>query len=428
MTDHERRLLERRMNSLAPMYRLFYETPVSFVRGEGVFLFDREDNAYLDAYNNVPIVGHANAAVADAVACQMRTLNTHTRYLEELTVDYAEELLARFPAPLHRVAFACSGSEAVDLATRIARYETGAQGVIVTQHAYHGTTTATAAISPSLGRNNVLPATTALVRAPDMLRDDPSTAAAQFAERVTLAIAKFREDGISLAGMIVDTSLSSDGLQLEPVGFLREAADIVRAHGGVFIADEVQAGFGRLGSWWGFERHGLEPDMVVLGKPMANGFPVSGVVGTDRVMRRFGQDVRYFNTFAGAEVGMSAARAVLARVSGGLVDHAAQVGTLLRDALTDASAGNSAVAQVRGEGLYAGVEFVHPDGLLTPDPAFASRVTNGLRARRVLTSVSGQFENVLKVRPPLVFGPEHVAILRDAYRGALEEAVEASSS
>ncbi|MCW2898271.1 MAG: aspartate aminotransferase family protein [Streptosporangiaceae bacterium] len=423
LSERERSLLDRRMHSLAPMYRLFYESPVSFVRAEGVFLFDGEGRSYLDAYNNVPVVGHANAAVAEAVSRQMRTLNTHTRYLNELNIDYAEELLARFPAELDRVAFACSGSEAVDLALRVMRYTTGGQGIIVTRNAYHGTTSAAAEISPSLGQNNALPLSTVVVDAPDTLRDDPATSAAGFAERVERAIAVFAERGIRFAGMIADTALSSDGLQLEPTGFLARAATVVREHGGLFTADEVQAGFGRLGTWWGFIRHGLVPDLVVLGKPMANGMPVSGLVGSEEVFGRFGTDVRYFNTFAGAEVGMSAAREVLAQVGGGLVDNSERIGGLLRETIRAASEGVDAVAQVRGAGLYAGIEFVRTDGSLHPDAEFASRVTNGLRMRRVLTSVSGGHENVLKVRPPLVFGEEHVAILGGAYRQALEEAV-----
>lgn len=409
-------LIRRREAVLAPSYRLFYRHPVVAVRGEGVWLYDGDGNRYLDAYNNVPAVGHSHPHVRRLVDEQLGVLNTHTRYLTEPVIAYSERLLGLFPAELTKVVYTCTGSEAVDLALRIARYETGAQGIICTSHAYHGTTSAAAEISPSLGPNNRIGDDVALVAAPDTVRDDPATLAETFANRVRAAIADLRERGVGFAGMIVDSILSSDGVQSDPEGLLAPAARVVREAGGLWIADEVQPGFGRLGSvWWGFQRHGLEPDLAVLGKPMGNGIPIGAVVGRDAVMSNFGRDIRYFNTFGGNPVSIAAATAVLDVIDDeGLLDNVQRSGLRLLAGLREIAARDSRVCDVRGQGLFTAVEFVDGDA---PDAVTASRVVNELRDRRILISASGPHENVLKIRPPLAFTTDHA----DHLLGELDE-------
>ncbi|MBC9926522.1 aspartate aminotransferase family protein [Leucobacter sp. cx-169] len=415
-------LLDRRERVLGAANRLFYSEPLHLVRGEGSHLFDAQGRDYLDAYNNVPAVGHSNPRVQAAVARQLGELNTHTRYLTDAVVEYAERLTEKFPDPLTQVMYACTGSEAVDLALRIVRHATGGQGIIVTRNAYHGTTAAVAEISPSLGANNRIPETVALVDAPDSVRGPGGEAALQrWVSDIERAIAGFAERGIPFAGMIVDSVLSSDGLRLDPAGFLARAAATVRAAGGLYIADEVQPGFGRTGEWWGFSRHGFVPDLVVLGKPMGNGVPISAVVGSRALFDAFGQSTRYFNTFAGNPVSIAAATAVLDEIEDrALLVHSATTGARLLAGITeitDAQAqrsGRRTVAENRGAGLFLSVEYVLPGGD-EPDASTALAVVGALRERRILVSASGTYENVLKIRPPLVFSDADVARFLDGF-------------
>lgn len=410
LDDDVRDLIRRREAVLAPSYRLFYRHPIVTVRASGVWLYDSEGNRYLDAYNNVPAVGHSHPHVQRLVNEQLGVLNTHTRYLTEPVIDYSERLLALFPAELTKVVYTCTGSEAVDLALRIARYETGAQGIICTSHAYHGTTTAAAAVSPSLGPNNHIGDDIALVTVPVAGSGDSATMGEDFADRVRTAISDLRERGVGFAGMIVDSIMSSDGVVSDPEGFLAPAAHAVRDAGGLWIADEVQPGFGRLGSaWWGFERHGVTPDLVVLGKPMGNGIPIGALVGRDAVMAKFGRDIRYFNTFGGNPVSIAAATAVLDVIDDeNLMDNAQRSGQRLLEGLRDIAGRYDGIGGVRGRGLFLAMEFVDGD---EPDAATATWVVNELRERRVLISASGPHENVLKIRPPLPFTNEHADLL-----------------
>jgi 4-aminobutyrate aminotransferase-like enzyme len=422
LSEAESALIRRRQSVLAPSYRLFYRRPVNPVRGEGVWLYDADGQRYLDAYNNVPAIGHSHPHVRELVNAQLGVLNTHTRYLTAPLVDYSERLLALFPTDLSKVVYTCTGSEAVDLALRIARYTTGDRGIICTSHAYHGTTTAAAEVSPSLGPNNRIGDEIVLVDAPDLLREEPSGAAAAFAHRVEGAVDTLRRRGMGLAGMIVDSVMSSDGVQCDPVGLLGPAAQVVHDAGGFWIADEVQSGFGRLGAgWWGFSRQGLHPDLVVLGKPMGNGIPIGAVVGTDDAITRFGRDIRYFNTFGGNPVSIAAATAVLDVIEDdGLIARADAVGTHLREGLEHLARRHPVIGAVRGSGLFTAAEFISGAG--TPDPDTAASVVNGLRERRVLISASGRHENVLKIRPPLPFGADHADLLL----GALDDVLTSS--
>lgn len=417
-----RALNERREAVLAPTYRLFYREPLALERGSGVWLYDTAGQRYLDAYNNVPVIGHSHPHVQRLVTDQLGLLNTHTRYLTESVVRYSERLLALFPPELSKVVYTCTGSEAVDLALRTARYETGAQGIICTSHAYHGVTAAAAEISPSLGPNNPIPPHVVLVDAPDFYSETPHEAGVAFVERVRAAIATLNQRGVGLAGMIVDSVLSSDGVQCDPATFLRPAAEVVREAGGLWIADEVQSGFGRLGTgWWGFERHGLQPDLVVLGKPMGNGIPIAAVVGREEVMAAFGRDIRYFNTFGGNPVSIAAATAVLDVIEEDrLIDNARDSGAYLTAGLQELAQRHRALGHVRGTGLFVAVEIVDDGERKTPDAAAAAAIVNELRQRRVLISASGRRHNVLKIRPPLPFTSVHADVLLTELDATLE--------
>jgi 4-aminobutyrate aminotransferase-like enzyme len=424
-----RRIIERRAKLLGPAYKLFYRNPIQIVRGEGVHLYDANGQAYLDAYNNVPSVGHCHPRVVEAIARQAATLNTHTRYANTEILAYAERLLATFPAEIGHVMFTCTGSEAVDLALRIARFRTGGEGTIITANAYHGVTTAAAEISPSLGPGVPLGRSVRTVAPP--VPDPAATAATAatataeqvgqaFAARVSDAIADLRRHGIKLAAFIADSLFSSDGIRPDPAGFLRPVVDVVHDAGGLYIADEVQPGFARTGdAMWGFQRHGIVPDLVVMGKPMGNGMPIAGAAARPEIVAAFGRQIRYFNTFGGNSVCVAAAAAVLDVIEAeGLQVNARAVGRYLLETLQDIADGTPRINAVRGAGLYAGVDFVRP-GTDEPDGDAAIAVVNGLRDRHVLISATGPDGNTLKIRPPLPFARAHVDQLAEALSDTL---------
>ena len=414
----EKEMIARRQRVLGPSYRLFYQHPVHIVRGEGVWLYDKAGRKYLDAYNNVPSVGHCHPHVVQAVARQMAVLNTHTRYIGDEVLDYAERLIATFPAVLDQVMFTCTGSEANDLALRVAKNATGGTGIIVTRLAYHGITETVSGISPSLGANSPLGPHVYLVDAPF----SPAQAGAaekvgpRFADGVRTALAQMEADGVKPAALIFDTIFSSDGVFADPPGFIAEAIAAVRAKGGLFITDEVQPGFGRTGeAFWGFLRHGIEPDIVTMGKPMGNGYPVAAMVARHEVLADFGARSRYFNTFGGSSAAMAAAAGVLDVIeSEKLQDNSLKTGRMIQDGLRDLASRYPIISDVRGAGLFIGVEIAkNADGRLEPSSGIAAAIVNGLRERGVLISASGPSANVLKIRPPLPFGRAEATLFLD---------------
>ena len=406
-----RQIVKRRASLLGPAYKLFYANPVRIVRGEGVHLYDADGRAYLDAYNNVPSVGHCHPRVVEAIARQAATLNTHTRYASEPILDYAERLLGTYPAGIGRVMFTCTGSEAVDLALRIARFYTGGEGIVITANAYHGVTMAAAEISPSLGPAVPLGRSVWSVAPP---------AGQAFADQVRAAIADMNRHGVRLAAFIADSLFSSDGIRPDPAGFLRPVLDAVHDAGGLYIADEVQPGFGRTGeAMWGFQRHRIVPDLAVMGKPMGNGMPIAGVAARPEILEEFGHKIRYFNTFGGNSVCIAAAAAVLDVIEAeGLRQNALDVGGYLRDTLEAIAKDTPRISAVRGCGLYAAADFADP-GTGAPDGDAAIRVVNGLRDRRVLISATGPDGSSLKIRPPLPFARPHVDHLAEALTDTL---------
>lgn len=421
LSEEEKALIARREAALGPAYRLFYQNPVHFVRGEGSKLYDADGNAYLDAYNNVASVGHSNPRVVEAIAKQAAILNTHTRYLNKLVVGYAERLLSKFPRDLAHVMFTCTGSEANDLAIRVAKSFTGGTGFIVTELAYHGVTDAVSQMSPSLGKFVNLGEHVRTVPAPDSFRVPADELGVTFARGVRAAIDDMKRHGIKPAAMIVDTIFSSDGVYAHPPGFLRDALTEVQNAGALFIADEVQPGFGRTGdTLWGFERHGLKPDMVSLGKPMGNGHPIAGLVLRHDVIDNFGRNSRYFNTFGGNPVSCAAGMAVLDVIEQDqLQQNAKIVGGYLADNLRALAKRHPEIADVRGAGLFLGVEIIpqNPSGAAD---VLTTKIVNGLRERRVLISATGPRANVLKIRPPLVFSKADADTLSQALEDVLK--------
>lgn len=419
----EREMIARREKLLGPAYRLFYANPVHLVRGEGVWLYDPDGNAYLDVYNNVASVGHCHPHVVAALTRQAGILNTHTRYLNDVILDYAEKLLGYFPPELSHVMFTCTGSEANDLAYRVARSFTGGTGFIVTELAYHGVTVAISEMSPSLGRHITLGPNIRTVPAPDLYRSGGADVGESFAAHVRAAVADMKAHGITPAALLVDTIFSSDGVFSDPAGFLAPAVAAIREAGGLFIADEVQPGFGRTGEgMWGFQRHGLVPDIVTMGKPMGNGHPIAAMVARPEILRRFGESTRYFNTFGGNPVSCAVGHAVLEVIEGeGLIANAGETGAFLRDGLRQLAARHELIGDVRGAGLFVGVELVTDRATKAPATAETARLVNGLRERRILISAAGPHANVLKIRPPLVFRREHAEHFLEAVDGVLRE-------
>ncbi|NUO84923.1 MAG: aminotransferase class III-fold pyridoxal phosphate-dependent enzyme [Cupriavidus sp.] len=411
-------LLARRFAVLGKHSPLFYDEPLHLVRGDGVWLFDADGNRYLDAYNNVPHVGHCHPRVVRAIAEQAATLNTSTRYLHENVVRYGERLLARFDPALGRVMFCCTGSEANELALRIARECTRNMGIICTAHSYHGNTAAVVQASSFLstpeqrGRHvRTIPVIDPYREAGDLSEEALAQA---YAAEIQRAIDAFEADGVGVAGLLLCSGLSCEGLPDIPAGYLARAVEKVRRAGGVFIADEVQGGFGRFGShFWGHQRLGVVPDLVTMGKPMGNGHPLAGVVGRTELVDLFAaRNPMYFNTFGGNPVSCAAGMAVLDVLEEeGLQENARVVGNYVLDGLRTLRACHEVVGDVRGSGLFFAVELVGDKQAKTPATEVARHVVNEMRRRGVLISRIGVHDNILKIRPPMPFSTAHADLL-----------------
>lgn len=382
---------------------LSYDRPLHLVRGEGVVLHAADGRRYVDAYNNVPVLGHSHPAVVAAASAQLATLNTNSRYLQDAPVELAERLLATLPDRFDRVLLVNSGSEANDLAWRVARHATGRSGGIATEWAYHGVTEATYAFSPESWRGADPPDHIRLVPPPP----GPSG--------VDGAVRGLTASGHGVAAMLVDGVFTSDGVLGPAHEWTRAAAAAVHDAGGLYVADEVQAGHGRTGEHlWSFVAGKVPADLVTLGKPMGNGYPVAAVIGPAELVDPFVRDTDYFSTFGGSTAACAAALAVLRTIEQeGLVGHAAAVGARLLAALRDVATGRPELSAVRGWGLALAVDVVDPANG-RPDADRAGRIVEGVRDRGVLIGRTGRDRATLKIRPPLVFGDEHVDQLATA--------------
>jgi 4-aminobutyrate aminotransferase-like enzyme/Ser/Thr protein kinase RdoA (MazF antagonist) len=425
-----REMLAQRRRRLGPSLSLSYRTPLSIARGFGTTLYDDTGREFLDMVNNVAHVGHCHPRVVEAGRRQMAVLNTNTRYLHPSIVRYAGRLAATLPEPLSVCFFVCSGSEANELALRMARARTGGRGVVVVGGAYHGNTQALVDVSPykfdgpgGAGR----PPHVAVAPMPDdyrglYRRDDPRRGE-RFAAHVGEAFASLRAAGHAPAAFLCESLLSCGGQIVLPPGYLAEAHRLARAAGAVCIADEVQVGFGRVGdAFWGFETQGVFPDIVTMGKPIGNGHPLAAVVTTPEVAAAFANGMEYFNTFGGNPVSCEIGLAVLDVVRDeGLRERARRTGGRLRDGLEALARRHACVGDVRGLGLFLGIELVSDRDARTPDAEAASYVVERMRDHGILLSTDGPDHDVIKMKPPLSFSDADADRVLAAYDRVLGE-------
>ena len=424
----EERIREERRAHFAANLKLSYRAPLLFVRGWKHYLYDEWGRVHLDAYNNVPHVGHAHPRITAAAADQLARINTNTRYLHPLQVEFAEELLARMPPSLTHVFLVNSGSEANELALRLARTHSGGKDMVTPEHGYHGNTTGAYDISSykfDRPRGGGRPEWVQLVPVADAYRGPHrgADAAERYAAYVDGALERVRERGGTLAGFIAETFPSVAGQIVPPRDYLPRVYDRIRADGGVCIADEVQTGLGRLGDWFfGFEQQGALPDVVVLGKPLGNGHPLGAVVTTAEIARSFDNGIEFFSTFGGSTLSCRIGTEVLRIVrEEGLQENARAVGGVLLDGLRALQSSHPLIGDVRGFGLFIGVELVSDRETRAPATAAASYVVERLREERILIGTEGPDDNVLKIRPPLTIGWADAEWLVDVLGRVLRE-------
>jgi 4-aminobutyrate aminotransferase-like enzyme len=404
-------LTARRDRALGAGMPLFYREPLHLVRGEGAYLFDTDARRYVDLYNNVPCVGHGNARVAEAMSRQQSTLNVHSRYLHEGIVEFAERLAGMHGDQIESVVFACSGTEAIEVALQMARTATGNRGIIGTNATYHGNSNDVIGLTRAPHQPGTYPEIRS-IPFPERLRpiacglSDPELADAYLAElRSSIDSLKTSEAGF--AAVIFCSILANEGLPDVPEGFMARTAEIVHNAGGLMIADEVQAGYGRTGQFWGYDVTGFQPDIVVTGKPMGNGLPLSATAASRDLVERFRATSGYFNTFASSPLQAAVGMAVLDEIEDrGLLASVTEIGANLKADLAKRLGNASWLGDVRGHGLFVGVEIVSDKDSLAPDKRRAIDIINHLKDLGFLTSNAGAHNNVVKIRPPLVFSSQ----------------------
>jgi 4-aminobutyrate aminotransferase-like enzyme/Ser/Thr protein kinase RdoA (MazF antagonist) len=422
--------LALRKSLLGKNLSISYHHPLKIVRGRMQYLYDDTGRAYLDVYNNVPLVGHSHPRVVRAAQEQLAVLNTNTRYLHDKVNRYAQRLTRYMPEPLRVCYFVNSGSEANELALRLARVHTRQEDIIVLEHAYHGHTNTLIDISPykfnGPGGGGRKPWVHVAPIADDyrgLYRRGEADAGKKYARHVAEIVSRLRAEGRSAAAYIAETLPSVAGQIVFPPGYLTEVYRHVRAAGGVCIADEVQVGFGRLGThFWGFETQGVVPDIVVLGKPIGNGFPLAAVITTAEIAASFDNGMEFFSTFGGNPVAVAAGLAVLDVLEEErLQENALLVGDYLIARLRELQEGHALIGDVRGSGLFLGVDFVRDRTTCEPAPDQASYIVNRLRDSGILTGTDGPHHNVIKLRPPLVFSQIDADLLVSTLHSILEE-------
>ena len=413
---------DRRARLMGPNVPTFYQSPVHIVKGQGVWLWDANGKRYLDCYNNVAHVGHCHPRVVAAIAGQAATLNTHTRYFHDGVLDYIERLTATLNHGISQAIMVCTGSEANDIALRMAQAVTGKTGMIATDNTYHGNTTAVSQLSTRKPPIGGYAPNIRLVPSPETLRPVGGTVEGQasaFAAHVTRAIAELEDAGFGFAGMLFCPVFANEGLPTLPPGFLAPTIKAIRQAGGVVIADEVQPGFGRVGShFWGHDLMGIAPDIVTVGKPMANGHPVAAVLAHPDVMAAFRDAFNYFNTFGGNPVSAAACNAVLdVMIDEGLQQNAAVVSAHILNRLR--ALRHPLLADVRATGMFFGVEFV-TDAAMTPATEFVANLVEVMVDRGFILNKIGRGGGALKIRPPLPFSVENADQLVDTLADVLK--------
>ncbi len=413
MPDHKK-ILELRTQYLSPSLSLSYEDPIHIVRGEGQYLYDAEGLRYLDAVNNIQHVGHCHPKVVSAAMEQNALLNTNTRYLDETIVRYAKLLTKKLPEGLDVCFFTNSGSESNDLALRIARCITGSKETIVLDGAYHGHLSSLIEISPykhNAPGGEGPPDFVYSIPLPDsfrgIYRGDNCTA--DYVNEVKKVIYKINDSSKTLSAFFVEALMGCGGQIVLPEGFLKKSFELVRMSGGLCIADEVQIGFGRMGTdFWGFETCGVIPDIVTLGKSIGNGHPLSAVVTTKEIADQFNNGMEYFNSYGGNPVSCAIGEAVLNVIEDeGLQENAEIVGSYLIEELFKLQSKYTFIGQIRGQGLFIGIELISNTDTLKPNKTLAAKIVNQMKDAGILISRDGPGHNVLKIKPPMVFNLEN---------------------
>lgn len=421
------KMLARRNQVMGDKFYLFYSPPLHVVKGEGVWLWDADGRLYLDCYNNVPHVGHCHPTVAAAIARQARQLNTNTRYVTDQAIEYAERLSALAGEGLTAVVYVNSGSEANDVAWRMAKTWTGARGGLAMEFAYHGITEASDAFSPANDAKGRVAEHLALLVPPDDYRGPfkrgEKDLGARYAALADGKIADLQKKGLGLAAAMIDSAFMTNGMLEAPQGYLSGVVERVRKAGGLFIADEVQSGFGRLGTaFWGHRHHGVTPDFITIGKPAGNGHPIGAVITRPEILDRFMAEGAFFSTFGGNNVSAAAGIAVLDVIeSEGLVENARLAGAALKAGLKSLMAKHAAIGDVRGTGLALGVELVRDRKTLQPAAEECKRLQSLIRDQGVLVGGEGFHGNILKVRPPIAFTSNEVPLVIEAFDQALQK-------
>ncbi len=413
-------LLKRRQQLIGDA-TLFYQEPINIVRGDGVYLYDDAGKQYIDMYNNVPCVGHANKRVVAAMEQQMGTLNVHSRYLHESILNYAERLLGYHHNKIEQVVFACSGTEASEIALLMARFGTGGRGIICSDATYHGNSTEVRKMSarPVKGpdfQSIPFPQSYRSVDGSD------STGIDYYLNKLRAAIDSFSEEGIPFAGLFVCSIFANEGLPDIPAGFMKKAVEMVHQAGGVVIADEVQAGYCRSGNWWGYETSDFIPDIVTMGKPMGNGLPISAVAASKDLVSSFRKNTHYFNTFASSPLQAAVGMSVLDVIEDeDLKIRSCELGEQMRQELEQMQYNHPCMGDVRGCGLFIGVEWVSDKEQKTADRKGAVDVANRMKEKGFLLSNAGAFGNVVKIRPPLVFEQLHADKFLESFADMLSD-------
>ena len=413
MSTHNQ-IQELRKQYLSPSLSLSYNEPIHMVRGKGQYLYDNDGKRYLDAVNNIQHVGHCHPKVVSAAKKQNALLNTNTRYLDETIVRYAKLLTNKLPDGLDVCFFTNSGSESNDLALRIARCITGSKETIVLDGAYHGHLSSLIEISPY--KHNAVggsgpPNFVHSIPLPDSFRGiyRGDNCSDDYVNELKNVISKINDIGKPLSAFIVEALMGCGGQIVLPEGFLKKSFELIRESGGLCIADEVQIGFGRMGTdFWGFETCNVTPDIVTVGKSIGNGHPLSAVITSKEIADQFNNGMEYFNSYGGNPVSCAIGESVLQVIEDeALQKNAEKVGNYLIEELIKLQSQCRFIGQVRGQGLFIGIELIHKNDALKPNHTLAKRVANEMKDAGILISVDGPDHNVLKIKPPMVFNIEN---------------------
>jgi 4-aminobutyrate aminotransferase-like enzyme len=402
-------LIHRRDAILGRNAQLFYDEPLNLVKGRGVSLWDAEGRRYVDLYNNVPGIGHGHPRVAEALRRQQGQLNVSSRFVTNTVVEYAERLVGLHSDGIESLIFSCSGTEANEIALRMARATTGQQGIVCTDSAYHGNSTEVSKLAKLPARDSSRGPFRSF---PYPQKFSPEVRAMSNAQRKDLYLAELQTairglelDGFGLAALILCPIFANEGVPEVPDGFLKEAFELVRMNGGLVISDEVQSGFGRSGSWWGYQICDEDPDIVSMGKAIGNGVPFAATGSSHDYVSKFREKLPYFNSVAGTPLQAAVGSVVLDVMDEeSLVEKARDTGRFLVNELQTVVSGSSVIADVRGQGTFIALEVVKRNSKVSPDPDLAGFMVNSLKSKGFLVGSSGPDRNLIKLRPPLVFG------------------------